>query len=245
MPEGGVITLTAGNVELAPAGAPLAPGRYVAVTVADTGTGIPREHLGKIFDPYFTTKAQGTGLGLATAYSIIRKHGGHIAVESEPGRGTLFRLWLPAAGRPAAAADPDGSGAHPDRRARVLFMDDEEPIRGMAAVFMQRLGYDCEMAADGAEAVRKYREALEAGHRFEAVIMDLTVPGGMGGREAMEHLQRLDPEVRAMVTSGYSRDPVMANHRAHGFRTVLPKPYGLDQLRRTLGELLDGSPPGA
>ncbi len=244
MPAGGVVTITAENTELdgaTPGGPPLAAGRYVRLAVADNGVGIAREHLVKIFDPYFTTKTQGSGLGLATVYSIIRKHDGHIVAESEPGKGTVFRLWLPAGGPVGLKAGAGPEAKQPAGRSRVLFMDDEEAIRGMAAIFMDRLGFDCETAADGAEALRKYREALETGRRYEAVLMDLTVPGGMGGREAMEHLLRLDPGVRAIVSSGYSRDPVMANHQAHGFKAVLPKPYGLAQLRKTLNEVLDGT----
>jgi PAS domain S-box-containing protein len=243
MPGGGVVTVTAENTELTAGSGnslPLATGRYVRLAVADNGVGIAREHLAKIFDPYFTTKTQGSGLGLATVYSIVRKHEGYIEADSEPGKGTVFRFWMPAGGTAALSA----GGASPDKpaptRARVLFMDDEEAIRGMAVIFMDRLGFECETAADGAEALRKYREAMEAGRKYEAVVMDLTVPGGMGGREAMEHLRHLDPAVRAIVSSGYSRDPVMASHQAHGFKAVLPKPYGLAQLRKTLNEVLDG-----
>jgi PAS domain S-box-containing protein len=234
MPEGGVVTVTAGNVELTggqAAGTGLAAGRYVHVTVADTGIGIAREHLAQIFDPYFTTKAQGSGLGLATVYSIIRKHDGNILVDSEPGKGTTFRFWLPAVAAGAAGAAGADSGSRSPFQARALFMDDEETIRNMAGIFMERLGYACDVAAEGAEAVRKYREAMVAGRKYEVVIMDLTVPGGMGGREAMEQLRRLDPGVRAVV---------LANYRTHGFRAVLPKPYGLEQLRRVLGEVLEG-----
>ncbi|MFZ5494278.1 MAG: ABC transporter substrate-binding protein [Verrucomicrobiota bacterium] len=244
MPGGGVVTLTAENAELAAGSLPLPPGRYVRLTVADTGIGIAREHLVKIFDPYFTTKAQGSGLGLATVYSIVRKHDGHIMADSEPDKGTVFRLWLPAGGASAGRTAAAVKEAPPPCRARVLFMDDEEPIRGMAMIFMERLGLECETAADGAEAVRRYQEAMQAGRRYDVVVMDLTVPGGMGGREAMEHLRRLDPGVRVIVSSGYSRDPVMANHRAHGFKAVLPKPYGLQQLRKTINDVLDG-PAGA
>jgi CheY-like chemotaxis protein len=243
MPGGGVVTLTADNTELnesSRGSLPLAPGRYVHLTFADNGIGIAREHLAKIFDPYFTTKAQGSGLGLATVYSIVRKHDGYIVADSEPGNGTTFSVWLPAGGATDGRAGVATSGSRSPFRARVLFMDDEEPIRGMAAIFMDRLGFDCVTVADGAEAIRLYTDAMENGRRFEAVIMDLTVPGGMGGREAMERLRRLDPEVRVVVSSGYSRDPVMANYRAHGFRAVLPKPYGLEQLRKTLNDLLDG-----
>jgi PAS domain S-box-containing protein len=244
MPDGGLVTITAENVDTAKAPAdvpPLSPGHYVKLTVADTGTGIAREHLAKIFDPYFTTKEQGSGLGLATAYSIVRKHDGHIMAESEPGRGTTFMLWLPAEPVANASATPGTTGSRSPFRARVLFMDDETAIRAMATIFMERIGYDCDVAVDGAEAVRKYGDALAAGRKYEVVIMDLTVPGGMGGREAMERLVRLDPAVCAIVSSGYSRDPVMANYRAYGFQGILPKPYGLEQLTKVLGAILDGA----
>lgn len=245
MPGGGVVTLTAENVELAAGTLPLPPGRYVRLTVADTGIGIARDHLAKIFDPYFTTKTQGSGLGLATVYSIVRKHDGHIVADSEEGKGTVFRVWLPAGGAPAGRPGAESNGSRSPFRTRVLFMDDEEPIRGMAKIFMERLGFDCDTADDGAEAVRKYEAAMQEGRRYDVVLMDLTVPGGMGGREAMEHLRRLDPAVRAIVSSGYSRDPVMANHRAHGFKAVLPKPYGLEQLRKTMNDVLEGRAGGA
>jgi PAS domain S-box-containing protein len=247
MPTGGVVTITAENHEIAATGVTdaLPPGKYVHVSVADTGVGIAAENLAKIFDPYFTTKAQGTGLGLATTYSVIKKHDGHIQAESEPGKGTLFRFWLPAGRGSSVAGRAAGSGSRSPFRAKVLFMDDEAPIRGMAELFMQRLGFDCDLAADGAEAVRKYQESLAAGQKYEVVLMDLTVPGGMGGREAMEHLRRMDPAVCAIVSSGYSRDPVMSNHQAHGFRGILPKPYGLEQLRKVIRDVLDAATPPA
>jgi PAS domain S-box-containing protein len=244
MPGGGQVTITADNTDTLEEMVDLPPlpqGRYVRISVADSGTGIAREHLAKIFDPYFTTKEQGSGLGLATAYSIIRKHAGHIMAESEPGRGTTFRLWLPAEAAASSGAAPGATGSRSPFRARVLFMDDETAIRAMAAIFMERIGYDCEVAVDGAEAVRKYGEAMAAGRKYEVVIMDLTVPGGMGGREAMERLVRLDPSVCAIVSSGYSRDPVMANYRAYGFQGILPKPYGLDQLTKVMSAVLDGA----
>lgn len=245
MPAGGVVTLTAENATVTEGELPVRAGRYVRLTVSDTGGGIASEHLAKIFDPYFTTKAQGSGLGLATVYSIVRKHDGYIVAESEPDRGTTFRLWLPA-GQAAPAAIPAGGGVpleHPGR-VRVLFMDDEETIRDMARIFMDRLGFECDTVSDGAAALEKYREAMQAGRSYAVVLMDLTVPGGMGGREAMEYLLRLDPGVRAIVSSGYSRDPVMANYRSHGFKAVLPKPYGLDQLRQTLDEVIASMPGG-
>ncbi|MBI2518595.1 MAG: ABC transporter substrate-binding protein [Opitutae bacterium] len=243
MPQGGVVKITANNALLPAAGSgvPLPAGRYVHLTVADTGVGIAADHLAKIFDPYFTTKQQGSGLGLATVYSIVKKHQGHIEVESRLGEGTAFHIWIPAA-HEAQAEPPVHPPVAASLRARVLFMDDEEPIRNMVGLFLRRLGVECEEAADGAEAVEKYRAAGAAGRRFDVVLMDLTVPGGMGGREALEHLKKLDPGVRAIVSSGYSRDPVLANYRAHGFCGILPKPYGLEQLRHVLREVLTPRP---
>jgi PAS domain S-box-containing protein len=239
MPDGGVVGITASNALLPGAtdSVPLPPGRYVHLSVSDTGVGIAADHLAKIFDPYFTTKQQGSGLGLATVYSIVKKHQGHIEVESRLGEGTTFHIWIPAAGG-ARTESPAVPAAESPLQARVLFMDDEEPIRGMVRMFLRRLGIDCEEAADGAEAVEKYRAAGAAGRRFDIVLMDLTVPGGMGGREALEHLKKLDPTVRAIVSSGYSRDPVLARYREHGFSGILPKPYGLEQLQHVLREVL-------
>jgi PAS domain S-box-containing protein len=238
MPQGGLVTIRAGNCSLlAGAVGALPTGDYVKISVSDTGTGIAPEHVGKIFDPYFTTKKQGSGLGLATVYSIARKHQGHIEVESRLGEGTTFHLWLPAAERVEVveAPVPEPPVA---LSARVLFMDDEEPIREMAQMFLQRLGSEVVGTADGAAAVEAYRAAQASGRPFDVVVMDLTVPGGMGGREAMEHLLKLDPNVRAIVSSGYSRDPVLGSYRRHGFCGILPKPYGLDQLRKVIVDVL-------
>jgi signal transduction histidine kinase/CheY-like chemotaxis protein len=243
MPEGGTVKVSADNkVFDDPAGSvTLPPGRYVHLAVADSGTGISADNLTKIFDPYFTTKKQGSGLGLATVYSIVKKHQGFIEVESQLGRGTTFHLWLPAATQAAPVKIAEMAAGVP-LQARVLFMDDEQPIRDMARAFMRRLNVECELAVDGAEAVRKYQEARAANRPFDVVVMDLTVPGGIGGREAMGMLQKIDPAVRAIVSSGYSQDPVMASHRSHGFQSVLPKPYDLGQLRHALENALSASP---
>lgn len=240
MPEGGIVRIGATNcrLDVGPGPGGLPAGRYVMITVSDTGVGIAPEHLVKIFDPYFTTKQQGSGLGLATVYSIIRKHQGHIEVQSQLGTGATFRLWLPAAEEAPAAVEirPASTSPFP---VKVLFMDDEPTIRHMAGLFLERLAAQYELAADGSEALAKYRNARDAGRPFDVVIMDLTVPGGMGGKEAMEKLRAYDSDVRAIVSSGYSRDPVLANYRLHGFRGILPKPYGLEQLRRALREILE------
>lgn len=239
MPEGGKIFVQLRNFigqperNQGPVG-----GRYVRINLTDTGVGIRQEHLARIFDPYFTTKQSGSGLGLATVYSIIRKHQGHIEVESELGKGTTFRLWLPAATSVPTTEKPS-IGSAGRLAGRVLFMDDEDTIRRMAQALLGRLGFDVVTVADGAAAVRVYGEALKANRPFRVVVMDLTVPGGMGGRQAMEELLKLDPRVRAIVSSGYSSDPVLANYRQHGFKGVVAKPYRLTDLAKVMRAVLD------
>ncbi|MEK6743090.1 MAG: PAS domain S-box protein [Nitrospirota bacterium] len=237
MPAGGIIRIAAGNVTLGPGDVPsLAAGRYVRVTVSDQGTGIPREHLGKIFDPYFTTKQKGSGLGLAATYSIIRKHDGHIIVASELGKGTVFHIYLPAS---------QGEVTLPPRqeklvrgRGAVLIMDDDEDMRKTTGDMLIRMGYTVDYADEGNAAIARYRQAREAGRPFAAVIMDLTVPGGMGGKEAIGKLLAIDPAVRAIVSSGYSEDPVMADFRAYGFRGVAIKPYRIRELSEVIAAVI-------
>lgn len=240
MPRGGTLRITARNDEVGDGALPgLEAGRYVQIAISDTGTGIRPENLSRIFDPYFTTKDTGSGLGLAAVYSIVRKHHGHIEVESQIGRGSTFRFWLPALHEGSVAAGsrtPWGSEVR--LRGRVLFMDDEEIIRTMAGTLLRRLGLEVECAADGAEAVEHHSRALTEGRRFDLVIMDLTVPGGMGGLEALARLRAIDPDVRAVVSSGYSSDPVLANFRQHGFVAVVAKPYEVGEITRVLCELL-------
>lgn len=240
MPDGGVIRISLGNDAIpARSGGALVAGDYLKISVADTGIGIRPELLPRIFEPYFTTKTSGSGLGLATVYSIIKKHYGHIEVESEPGEGTTFHFWLPAAqSRPV---EPD-TVQNPFEAipGRVLFMDDEEPIRQMAGVLLTKLGFEVATVKDGAEVLREYQAALVEQRPFDLVVMDLTVPGGMGGREAIEELLKLHPEVRAVVSSGYSSDPVLANYRGHGFRGRVTKPYRITELAKTLRSVLAG-----
>jgi PAS domain S-box-containing protein len=244
MPEGGTIRIGARNESVAvDSRRPLTSGDYVRISVADTGTGIKAEHLAKIFDPYFTTKQQGSGLGLTTVYSIIRKHNGHIEVESELGRGTTFYFWLPARREEQLDLPEDRVDATKPLQGRVLFMDDEEPIVQMASLLLQRLGFEVEQARDGAETVQKFTAAHEAGRPFDLVVMDLTVPGGMGGRDAIEELRQIDPGVKAIVSSGYSSDPVLANYRAYGFRGMVAKPYKIDDFTRVLREVMRESRP--
>jgi len=242
MPEGGTIRITAHNeAVLIDSHQALAPGDYVHLVVTDTGTGIRAEHLVKIFDPYFTTKQQGSGLGLTTVYSIIKKHNGHIEVESVLGRGTTFHFWLPALREQQLDLPEEQKESLSPLKGRVLFMDDEEPIVQMAGTLLQRLGFEVEVTHDGTEVVQKFEAAHAAGRPFDLVVMDLTVPGGMGGREAIDQLRRIDPGVKAIVSSGYSSDPVLSNYRAYGFRGMVAKPYKIEDFTRVLREVMRGT----
>ncbi len=234
MPAGGTIRIGAGNASLDErSGVPLAEGRYVKVVIEDQGTGIATEHLPKIFDPYFTTKQKGSGLGLAIVYSIVKSHGGYVRVDSTKGVGTTVTLYLPESDRPLAEANPPDGGLVPGK-GRVLLMDDEEMVRAAVGAMLTATGYEVEYAKDGEEAVDLYRKALGSESPFSMVIMDLTIPGGMGGQEAINKLREIDPHVNAIVSSGYSDDPVMANFRDYGFSAVIAKPFRLSDLSRTL-----------
>jgi PAS domain S-box-containing protein len=230
MPEGGVITVEAENV----CSEVLAEKKkYVKISIADEGVGIPEEYVPRIFEPYFTTKQKGSGLGLATAYSIVKNHDGYITVDSVLGEGTTICIFLPACekGKKEKGGEPvKGEG-------RVLLMDDEESILEAAGEVLQYLGYTVEFARDGKEAVDAYTKALKE-NPFDVVIMDLTIPGGMGGKEAIKTLLKVDPSVKAIVSSGYSNDPIMANYKDVGFKGVVTKPYTIEELSKTLQNVL-------
>jgi PAS domain S-box-containing protein len=240
MREGGTIQVRCRNVSGDRKELPLAKGRHVSISIMDHGTGIPKEHLSKIFDPYFTTKKKGSGLGLSTTYSIVKNHGGFLTVESEPGIGTTFHIYLPASEgkRPPASA---GEERIATGRGRILVMDDEEMIRDVSRNMLESLGYKVTLARDGAEAIAAYKRAMASGEPFDSVIMDLTVPGGMGGQEAVKDLLEIDPGVKAIVCSGYSSDPVMATYREIGFRGVVRKPYSMKQLSETIRDVLSSA----
>jgi CheY-like chemotaxis protein len=238
MPEGGEINVICENVTVPEGSAlQLSPGEYVVITVEDYGCGIEPENRQKIFDPYFTTKKEGSGLGLAATYSIIKKHGGRIDMESTSGVGTTFRLYLKATDAPVTAIAVEEP--QPIRGVgRILVMDDEKGIRNLLTDMLGHLGYEVKTTMDGVSAVESYRAALKNGSGYDAVIMDLTIPGGMGGREAMTQLLEIDPDVRGIVSSGYSNDPVMAQHRLYGFSGVLDKPYMAGSLSKVLREVI-------
>jgi signal transduction histidine kinase/ActR/RegA family two-component response regulator len=238
MPEGGTITLRARLVALgANERSPLAAGRYVQVTVQDQGTGIPPLHITKIFDPYFSTKSAGRGLGLAMCYSVMAKHGGHICAESRPGAGATFILHFPAADAAAVAPEP-GLPALTPGHGRILIMDDEPSVSKALARMLAHLGYQAESVEDGQAALDAYRRAMATGKPYAAVIMDLTIPGGMGGKDTMRKLSALDPQARAIVSSGYSNDPIMSEYASHGFSGVLTKPYSMEEVSAALHRVI-------
>ena len=232
MPEGGKLTIRAQNV--AP---PPGESRCVEVAVADTGAGIAADLLSKIFDPYYTTRSQGSGLGLATCHAILQKHGGTISVESTLGQGSVFSIRLPTADEDAVPDAFLDSKVH-HGQGQILVMDDEAAVRDIAQASLEELGYSVECAADGGTASELYRRRKAEGNPFAAVILDLTVPGSIGGKEALADLREIDPQVKAIVSSGYASDPVMANYREYGFSAVLSKPYQLEELSKVLHDLL-------
>lgn len=238
MPSGGTLHVQARNVpDIHDDAAPELRGDYVRLTFRDEGVGIPATLLPRIFDPYFTTKQAGSGLGLAVVHGIVTRHKGHVAVESAPNEGTTFTILLPAdtAARPqTAAVQTPSADTSPRGRGRVLVMDDEPMVRRIASRMLVHLGYAVETANDGRETVEMYSAALRDGKPFDLAILDLTVPGGMGGKEAIQELRAIDPSVKAIVASGYSSDPVLSSFDAFGFSGRLTKPFALDELKEAL-----------
>ena len=237
MSGGGVITIQARNSKETGA---LPEGPYVMVSVSDHGTGIRQAHLGRIFEPYFTTRSGRHGLGLATAYSIVANHGGALLAESQEGAGSTFRMYLPVAQaeleelQQPSAQKPSWRGGP----ARILVMDDEESIRGLMLRMLTGKGFEVEAADDGGAAVRLYQAALDAGRPFDVVLLDLRVPMGMGGMEAFRAMREINPGVKAIVSSGYSEHSIMSNYREYGLAAVVPKPYHAHELLGTLHRLL-------
>jgi PAS domain S-box-containing protein len=242
MPIGGTIKITAANVAEGDASLPvgLAKSNYVMIAIQDTGAGIPEKYLSKIFDPYFTTKEKGSGLGLATSYSIIKNHSGMIDIRTKYGEGSTFTIYLPAIATEvrieAAKIQPQPAES---KKAKILVMDDEEIIRNLSSDLLGVLGHAVEVAQHGQEALEKYKSAIATGKPFDLVILDLTIKGGMGGIETVQQMLKIDPKVRAVVSSGYSDDAASANYLSQGFKASLKKPYNVDTLKEVLIKVLN------
>ena len=238
--SGGLVTSSEGLAAIGDAAITTA-GPYVEIVLRDSGTGIAPEHLSKIFDPFFSTRSNGTGLGLAIAYSIIRKHDGVIRVDSRPGAGSTFTIYLPVSPQAEPLSSERAAPPRPRSGGRVLFMDDDPDIRDLAGAILGLIGYEAELTCEGAETLTAYQNARAEGQPFAAVILDLTIPGGMGGKETIRRLREIDPGVRAIVSSGYSNDAVIADFRAHGFMGMVAKPYRMEDLARVLTEAVAGT----
>ena len=246
MPNGGTLVIKAANLwhhhTQDSSSLPLPPGPYAKVTISDDGIGIPKKQLHKIFEPYFSTKPDGQGLGLASTYAILQKHGGHISVESLVNVGTTFSLYFPACATGAKPLKLETPSLH-HGHGTILLMDDEESIRVLAREMLSHCGYQCVPAKDGYEALALYEQAMDKCTPFSAVILDLTVPGSLGGKDTILRLREIDPHVIAFVSSGYSNDPIMANYQAYGFQGVISKPYSLVGFSTTLHQHLNVEPP--
>jgi signal transduction histidine kinase/ActR/RegA family two-component response regulator len=238
MPEGGTIRIDARNMKILPEdGLLLEDGVYLKISIRDEGRGIPEEILPLIFDPYFTDKPGGTGLGLTSALSIVKNHSGTITVDSPKGGGATISVYLPASpdSQPVVT---QREGALPRGKGRILVMDDSEIIIEVVDVMLRRLGYEPVFAKDGASAIEIFKESIKGNQQFDAVIMDLTIPGGVGGKDAIKEVLAIDPQAKVIVASGYADDPIMSNYRDHGFRGVITKPFELYDLGAALQKVL-------
>ena len=252
MPSGGTIAIRFENTVIDSPNTSLSAGKYVHIAIKDHGAGIPAENISRIFDPYFSTKAKGaargTGLGLSISHSIVAKHGGTITVYSRVGIGSTFNVLLPAA-ESGPNTEPvvceTRPSVEPDKiiigQGKILVMDDEAMIRELTGNMLQHLGYDVDFAEEGQTAVQKYQAALEASDPYDAVILDLTIKGGMGGQETIERLKAIDPKVKAIVSSGYSENPVVANYADYGFCASVAKPYEMIEFSQALDRVVSGS----
>ncbi|MDK2922299.1 MAG: hypothetical protein PWR24_1856 [Desulfonauticus sp.] len=242
MPGGGTLTISLNHKSIKESSETLPSlpqGDYIYLEIKDTGIGIDREVLNKIFDPYFSTKKTGSGLGLAIVHSIIEKHKGFIFVESEKGKGTTFKIYLPASSEKKLASQrAKKTQEHTLKKARILFLDDEEVLQETFKELLESYGYEVETASTGEEALEKYKKSLEENKPFHVTIMDLTIPGGMGGKEVIPHILALNPEALCIISSGYSHDPVLANYQDYGFKAALQKPFEIEKLLELLDKLL-------
>jgi two-component system cell cycle sensor histidine kinase/response regulator CckA len=234
MPEGGTISIRAENAVIEEDSfLPVAEGEYVKITIEDEGVGVDKNNIGKIFDPFFTTEKGRSGLGLSIAYSIIKNHDGYISVDSKIEKGTSVAIFFPKEGSRDNKEVRASSG-----KGRILLMDDEKVVRKVCGRMLELFGYEVVVVEDGKEVVEKYKEALDANKGFDVVILDLTIHGGIGGRRTITELKKIDSDVKAILSSGYSNDPVMDDFESYGFKGVIKKPYKCEELARALGKLI-------
>ena len=242
MPGGGSIQISCENLESTTEEDPnpLLPkqNKYVKISVTDTGIGMPENVIDKVFDPYFSTKQEGSGLGLAITHSIIKKHNGQITVKSTPGEGTAFNIYLPLSKEKSLVTASHFEVPELPENTKVLVMDDDELVRDIATEMLTHLGCEIVPALNGEEAVDLFRQAKSNGHPFDLVIMDLTIPGGMGGQEAVTHVLKEDSAAKVVVASGYSTNPVLANYRDYGFSAAIAKPFQIKDLAEVIKGLL-------
>lgn len=240
MPNGGHLYICINNADITNNTVPgLSGGKYILITVTDEGSGLPPEHLDRVFDPYFTTKETGSGLGLATIYSIVNKHSGHISVTSQRGKGTTFTLFLPASeSQKPPQKQIDVEPPHQGQAGKILVMDDEEVIRSTITAMLEELSFSVEIAADGQQAMNLYQQAFTAGEPFDLVILDLTIPGEMGGIETAKNILQIDSGARMIVSSGYADDSAMSNFAVYGFTGFINKPYNLNKLSAIMAQTL-------
>jgi len=240
MPDGGTIRVNCKNIEslITPDTSLPLNDKYIKIDISDSGIGIPDNLIDKIFDPYFTTKEEGSGLGLAITHSIISKHNGYISVQSKPGEGTTFILYLPASTREQKKENSKETMETRATSAKIMIMDDEEMVRDVAKAIFVMMGHEVFLAADGEEAVELYKKQSDLCQPIDIIIMDLTIPGGMGGEKAVQEILAINPEAKVIVSSGYSHDPVMAHYQDHGFSAALVKPFQIQDIMDVINKLL-------
>ena len=251
MPDGGVLSIRGTNLIFGSStqikGTTISPVFYIKLTFSDEGEGMTQEQLNNIFDPYFTTKSTGTGLGLTTVYTIIQRHDGVITVQSGPGEGATFEIYLPASSHIQVPDSVPQTTTQDEQlslqrgEGKILIMDDEAVIRDSAAKSLAQYGFEVETTNNGTDTIERYQQSMVAGNPFQVVLMDLTIPGGMGGEEAIEHLKKIDPNVKAIVSSGYHNVAIMANYKDHGFCDVVSKPYRVQDLFETIQHVINGT----
>ena len=227
MPEGGTIFVSAKRKDEISE-------HSIIIEISDEGQGINEKILSRIFDPYFTTKTNSLGLGLSAAYSIIKRHNGTIYASNGPDKGATISISLPFTGSPQTAKPVESSNKKNKTLLHILIMDDEKIIRDTLSGMLKKLGCQVTATENGVETIEKYKEMMNSENPFDLVMLDLTIPGGMGGKQTIANLLEIDSKVKAIVTSGYYDDPVIALYDRYGFSDVLKKPYTFEELSRLI-----------